>query len=361
MQLFTVGLNLLQPDGTLKLDPVGLPIPTYDNKTITEMAKIFTGWGFYSTNPSPNFRAEATNYLQPMMLYPAFHEDSAKTIVGGVPIPAAQGGVKDLKDTLDALFNHPNTAPFISRQLIQRLVTANPSPGYIYRVAQVFANNGQGVRGDLAAVTRAILMDYEARSRDVAATASFGKLKEPLLRATAVLRAFNGGANNGRIGIFNPESTLAQAALRAPTVFNFYEPNFIEPGTLAAAGLYAPEYQILNDTTAISMPNQYWNYIYATRSGMPGTTTTLNPNEATVGILLDNSMLALARTPQALVDYANLVLAAGALPKAVTDRFVTAISAMPNSTAATYGGTDLERVRSAIYLTVSVPQGAIQK
>ncbi|WP_414661302.1 DUF1800 family protein [Horticoccus sp. 23ND18S-11] len=361
MQLFTVGLVQLQPDGTLKLDPAGVPIPTYDNKTITEMAKVFTGFAFASANPTPNFRAEPTNYLQPMMLYPAFHDDSLKTIIGGVTLPANQGGAKDLKDALDTLFNHPNTGPFIVRQLIQRLVTANPSPGYIYRVAQVFANNGSGVRGDLGAVARAILMDYEARSSEVAATASFGKLKEPVLRATAILRAFNGGAHNGRIGFFNPESNLAQAPLRAPTVFNFYEPNFVQPGLLASAGLVAPEYQLVTDTTAISTPNQLWNFIYATRSGMPGTTTTLNPGEGTLGVLLDTSMLALARTPQALVDYVNLVMAAGALPKAVTDRFVTAIAAMPNSTATTYGATDIERVRSAIYLAIAVPQGAIQK
>jgi uncharacterized protein (DUF1800 family) len=361
MQLFTVGLNQLQPDGTLKLDPLGLPIPTYDNKTITEMARIFTGLAFYSANPVPNFRAEPTNYLQPMMMYPAFHDDGPKTIISGVTIPAGQGGVKDLKDALDALFNHPNTGPFISRQLIQRLVTSNPSPGYIYRVAQAFADNGRGVRGDLATVVRAILMDYEARSSAVAATASFGKLKEPLLRATAVLRAFNGGAHNGRVGVFNPEGSLAQAALRAPTVFNFFEPNYVHPGDLAAAGLVAPEYQLLTDTTAISTPNQLWNFIYATRSAMPGTTTTLNPAEGTVAVLIDSNILAMARTPQALVDYANLVLAAGALPKSVTDRFVAAISAMPNSTATALGATDIERVRSAIYLTVSVPQGAVQK
>ncbi|MBL9201206.1 MAG: DUF1800 family protein [Opitutaceae bacterium] len=361
MQLFTVGTNLLQPDGTLKLDPLGVPIPSYDNTTITEMAKIFTGWAYYSANPVPNFRGEPVNNMQPMMLYPAFHDDRPKTIIGGITIPANQGGAKDLKDTLDALVAHPNTAPFISRQLIQRLVTSNPSPGYVYRVAQVFTNNGAGVRGDLAAVTRAILMDNEARSNEVAATAAFGKLKEPLLRATAVLRAFNGGANNERFTITNPETTLAQAALRAPTVFNFFEPGFVQAGVLATAGLVAPEYQIITDTTAISMPNQLWNYIYAGRTGIPGTTSTLNPAEATVGVRFDNTILAMARTPQALVDYANLVLAAGSLPKAVTDRFVAAITAMPNSTAATFGATDLERVRSAIYLTISVPQGAIQK
>jgi len=361
MQLFSIGLNRLQPDGTLKLDPLGLPIPTYDNKTITETAKIFTGWSFSADTTNPNnFRGAAANYIAPMALFPTFHEDGAKTIVGGVQVPANQGGVKDMKDELDTLFYHPNTAPFISRQLIQRLVTGNPSPGYIYRVAQVFASNGSGVRGDLGAVVRAILTDYEARSTAIAGTASFGKLREPVLRATELLRAFGGTTNSGRITFFTPqtqENQLGQTPLHSPTVFNFFEPNFIQPGPLASAGLYAPEYQILNDSTALSLPNQLWNFIYANRS-------TTNAAENTIGLIYDSATLALARTPRPLVDYMNLVLAGGGISKTTTDRIVTAISAMPVGTVATptmTSGADVERVRSAIYLTVSVPQGAIQK
>ncbi|MBM3856068.1 MAG: DUF1800 family protein, partial [Verrucomicrobia bacterium] len=147
MQLFSIGLNELHPDGTLRLDPLGQPIPTYTQETIVQTAKVFTGWSFANATPGATanvnlFRGGAADYLNPMMLWPAFHDDTAKTIVGGRVLPAAQGGVRDLQDTLDALFTHPNTAPFISRQLIQRLVTSNPSPGYIYRVARVFANNG---------------------------------------------------------------------------------------------------------------------------------------------------------------------------------------------------------------------------
>jgi uncharacterized protein (DUF1800 family) len=359
MQLFSIGLNQLQPDGTLKLDPTGVPIPTYDQTTITEVAKVFTGWAFASdTTNANNFRGGAANYIAPMVLFPTFHEDRAKTIFNGIQIPANQGGAKDLKDFLDALVNHSNTGPFISRQLIQRLVTSNPSPGYVYRVAQVFANDGTGVRGNLGAVVRAILMDYEARSTAVAASASFGKLKEPLVRATALFRAFNGGSNAGRYQIFvtqNAEGALGQTPLHAPTVFNYFEPDYVQPGALAAAGLYAPEYQILNDSTAISQPNQLWNYIYANRQA--GT----NVYDLTLGIQLD-SLLPLARTPAALVDQANIILAAGGLPKSVTDRFVTAITAMPIGTGATFNtANDIERVRSALYLTVSVPQGAIQK
>ena len=218
------------------------------------------------------------------------------------------------------------------------------------------------MRGDLAAVVRAILTDYEARSPAIAASASFGRLKEPLLRSTAILRAFEGGANNGR---FNfpvsqfTESSLSQTAQHAPTVFNFFEPNFVSPGALAAAGLYAPEYQILNDTTSISIPNQLWNFVYANRTAG----TALNPAETSLGIRLD-SLIPLARTPSALVDRVNLILAGGAIPKTVTDRFVTAITGMPAGTTtapSTASAQDVERVRSAIYLAVSVPQGAIQK
>ncbi len=358
MQLFTLGLNQLQPDGTLKLDPTGFPIPTYDQKTITEVAKVFTGWAFFSdTTNVNNFRGAAANYLSPMVPFSAFHDDSAKTLFDGIQIPANQGPAKDLKDTLDALVNHANTGPFLARQLIQRLVTSNPSPGYVYRVAQIFANDGTGTRGNLGAVVRAILTDYEARSAAVAATAGFGKLKEPLLRATALLRAFDGTSNLGRYQMFvaqNTEGALGQTPLHAPSVFNFFEPNYVQPGLLAAAGLYAPEYQILTDTTAVGQPNQLWNFIYANRS----TTNTL---DATLGLRLD-SLLPLARTPQALVDQANLILAGGALPKAVSDRFVAALTAMPVGTGTAFTtANDIERVRSALYLTISVPQGAIQK
>lgn len=345
MQLFTIGLNQLQPDGSLKLDTSGRPIPTYDQKTISEMAKVFTGWQF--NNPAPtrnNFRAGggvSDDYMKPMTLNPNFHEDTAKTIVGNITLPANQGGAKDLADTLDALFQHPNTAPFISRQLIQRLVTSNPSSGYIARVAQVFANNGNGVRGDLGAVIKAILLDPEARSVETAQAPTFGKLKEPLLRVTALLRAFNASSENGRYAIGNPENALAQAALRSPTVFNFFEPAYVVPGALAAAGLYAPEYQIFTDTTAISVPNNLYSYIFNTRgptvigldlTGLPPTTPAIS-----------------------LVDHLNLVFCGGSMPQAERDRITTALTAMPRT------ATDLDKYRAAIYLTVSTQAAAIQK
>jgi len=353
MQLFSVGLNRLHPDGSLMLDLNGSPIPVYDQQTIAETAKVFTGWAFASTASNPSFYGATANYLEPMRMYPTYHDSGTKTIIGGQQLPANQGGLKDLQDTLDALFNHANTGPFISRQLIQRLVTSNPSAGYVYRVAQVFANNGAGVRGDLGAVVRAILSDYEARSISAAASATYGKLREPALRVTALLRGLGGDSNSGRIGITagNTDFNLAQTPVKAPTVFNFYEPAYVQPGLLAQAGLHAPEFQILTDNTAITVPNFLRGYLYANR-GL-GTDT---PNR-TIGFRLDAPTLALTATPQLLVDQLSLILAGGTLPSAATAHVVTAINAIPATTDANR----IERWRSAVYLILTTPAGAVQK
>lgn len=342
MQLFSIGLNQLQPDGTLKLSPNGQVINTYDNTTITQMARVFTGWSYFTETPATtSFTGGRADYINPMTLFASFHDDGEKTIVTGKAIPSNQGGLKDLKDTLDTLFNHPNTPPFIARQLIQRLVTSNPSPGYVYRVAKVFENNGAGVRGDLHAVAKAILLDYEARSALVAGSVGFGKLKEPVLRTTHLLRAFAARNNNGRYTIASLGS-LAQSPLQAQTVFNFFEPAYVLPGALAAAGLYAPEFQILTDTTAITIPNYLYGFITATRSA-----TTIAPDFA--------ELLPLARQSGTLMDQLNVLFCAGSMPTATRDRIVAALGAVPPSTS------DLDRVRTAVYLTTVTQQAAVQK
>lgn len=355
MQLFSIGLNELNPDGTLRLDAQGLPIPTYNQTTISEMAKVFTGWGYaQSYTTTPRFTAGASrrpngtypDYLEPMRLFADNHDNGAKTIVGGRVLPANQGGMKDLADTLDALVNHPNTGPFISRQLIQRLVTSNPSPGYVYRVAQVFANNGSGTRGDLAAVVRAILLDYEARSPVAADSLSYGKMREPLLRTTALFRTFSATSNTRRMPITNSNAQLAQMALSAPTVFNFFEPGYVQPGTLAAAGLHAPEFQIFTDTTAITVPNYLYTYLYANKP------TTVDSDTVYLDV---TGYTALAARPAELVDKLSLLLAGGGLSPASRTRIVSTLTAMPSST------TDVERVRSAAYLVLVSPEGATQQ
>ena len=342
LQLFTIGLNQLQPDGTLKLDGSALPMPTYDQAVVSQMAKVFTGWAFSNANPTTaNFRTSASNYILPMTLYSGWHDTTEKTIVGGQVLAAGRTGTQDLADTLDALFNHPNTGPFFSRQLIQRLVTSNPSPAYVYRVAQVFANNGAGVRGDLRAVIRAILTDYEARNSGVAANVGYGKLKEPLLRVTGLLRGTGVTTATGRYAINNANSQIAQAALSAPTVFNFFEPTYVQPGILAASGLTAPEYQILTATTAMSTPNYLYSFIF---------TTTYQ------GIAMDfSALLPLAAEPATLIARLNLLLAGNTLSAASQTRILTALNALPASATAT------DRVRTALYLIVTGAEAAIQQ
>jgi hypothetical protein len=316
-----------------------------------------------------------------MQLFPTYHDDTAKNLspVSSTPIPASQGGTKDLQLALDALFTHQNTPPFISKLLIQRLVTSNPSPAYVYRVAKVFENNGAGVRGDLGAVTRAILTDYEARSPSVAGNAAYGKLKEPLLRLTGLLRGFNASAASGRyLGyrvtvngtpitsttpkpatageittlyastrLDSVQSSIAEAALRSPTVFNYYHPDYVLPGALAAAGLVAPEFEITDDNYAISVPNFLRTFVLA---ALPKTTA--DPYTLTLDTTYEQTLLA---DPSALLDHLNRVLCAGTLPATAKTRILTALSSVPATTTAE------DKVKTAILLTLTTPASAIQR
>jgi len=343
-QLFTIGLNELQPDGTLMLDSTGLPIPTYDQNEIVQTANVFTGWGYYSTATNPSFYGTAANFDQPMMLYPAYHDNTQKTIVNNIVLPANEGGAADLKAELDALFNHPNTGPFICAQLIQRLVTSNPSPGYVYRVAQVFDNDGTGTRGNLAAVVKAILLDYEARSLTLAANSSYGKLKEPLLRMTAIYRAFGASAADGRFAIFNPQTNLDEAALRSPTVFNFFDPGYVQQGALASAGLLAPEFEITDASTTISVPNNIYSAIYYST---PPASTTITLNLA--------SLTANSTNPTAMVATLNQLLCANMMSTQTQQTIVSALQAAPSNTTAS------ALAQEALYLASTSPDAAVQR
>ncbi len=390
MQLFTIGLNKLQPDGTLILGEDGLPIPTYNQKTITEMAKIFTGWAYPSTSTNPTaFRTAGRNYYNPLQLFPDWHEDGAKDLspVRAAAVPAGQGGTKDLETALDALFEHQNTPPFIARRLIQRLVTSNPSPAYVYRVAQKFVNNGSGVRGDLAAVVRAILTDFEARSPLVAANPTSGKLKEPVLRLTAFLRAFNATANSGRYSghlvllnnvqitsastysttgpnpatassstlLTNTQTALAQAPLRSPTVFNFFGPDYVLPGPLAAAGLVAPEFEITDDTYATLVPNSLRSFVVANNVPAANANAT-QIAQASATLMPDYAFeQSLVNDIPALLSHLNLLLTQGTLAPEAQARIAAGLAALPATTNA------LDRVRSAVLLVLTSPDAAVQK
>jgi len=385
MQLFTIGLVQLQPDGTLALGIDGLPVSTYNQKTITEMAKVFTGFGYPSTNLT-QFRTASKNSISPMQIFASNHDDTGKDIspVSPVPIPAGQGGAKDLQAALDALFTHANTAPFISKLLIQRLVTSNPSPGYVYRVAQKFENDGTGKRGELSAVVRAILTDNEARSASVASNTTYGKLKEPLLRLTGLLRSFGATSTSGRfLGyrhavdgvpitsstplpatqgqistinsatlVYNAIGSISQAALRSPSVFNFYHPDYVLPGPLAAAGLVAPEFEITDDNFAISVPNYLRGFVTAVIPTSAGVPTAAAPYVLTLNTTYEQTLVA---TPPALLDHLSRVLCSGSLSDATRTRITSALAALPTTT------TPVDRVNTAILLVLTSQAAAIQK
>lgn len=272
MQLFTIGLVQLNLDGSVKKDGNGQPIPTYKQADVEGLARVFTGFS-HAHDPSDSgdydffYGAGGQDSTRPMEPWQAFHDTGAKQIVGNTPIPAGLAALPELRMALDVLFNHPNVGPFIGRQLIQRLVTSNPSPAYVQRVATVFNDNGRGVRGDLYAVLRAILLDAEARKGNVSLPESFGKLREPLLRATQVWRAFDAVGKNGRYDFWNPEYPLAQAPLRSPSVFNFFRPGF-QPVALIGTGLVCPECQITNEASVTELLNQVDSFAYHYRTSL---------------------------------------------------------------------------------------------
>ena len=278
MQLFSIGLYELKIDGTYKLDSNGDRIPSYDNNDIKELAKVFTGLGAGGiqewvdwTGGQPVFGLGiwATDRTVPMQMYEAQHEQGAKQLFGGThTIPAGQTGMQDIEDAIDILYNHSNVGPFMARRLIQRLIKSNPSPDYIKRVATVFNNNGQGVRGDMYAVFKAILLDPEARTCDALEVNNPGRLREPVMRLTSLLKAFpldNIGNNYWEAGV-QLNNHLGQQTLASPTVFNFYLPDYQPNGPIGDANLVAPEFQIYNTQTSIGYINKIndwtnWDFI----------------------------------------------------------------------------------------------------
>lgn len=261
LQLFTIGLYKLHPDGSLQLDTLGLPIETYNQNVIKGFAQVFTGWTHANQNRSEEWRFywPEPDWRHPMEVWNDHHSTGTKLLLDGVVLPAGQSPQTDLSAALDNIFQHPNVGPFLCRGLIQRLVTSNPSPAYVYRCGQAFANNGSGVRGDMKAVLRAILLDWEARSPDVLNQQGYGKIKEPILRFVSLLRAL--GAQppaDGRFRYYwqsSAEWGLNQSPLQSPTVFNFFDPGYSQPGEIAEAGLASPELQIINETSVFGSAN----------------------------------------------------------------------------------------------------------
>lgn len=360
MQLMTIGLYQLNPDGTVKTDGSGRPIPTYTPEDISGLAKVFTGYSYYSPNPTNStFRGGQRNAdwaVRPMIPYAAFHSTSAKSFLGvTIPASATADPAGDLKIALDTLFNHPNVGPFIGRQLIQRLVTSNPSPAYVQRVAAVFNNNGKGVRGDMAAVVRAILLDPEARDPSRAADPNAGKLREPLVRMANWARAFGATSASGAwlIGSTSGNTSLGQTALTSPSVFNFFRPGYSPPNTrVGAAGLVAPEFQIVDEVTVAGYLNTMQTTIDTGIGTRSGGVSDVRADYA--------PLVALAGDVDALVSRVDLLLTHGQMTATTRSRIVQAVGGVtvPAATGTNQAAVNTaltNRAKLAIYMTMASP------
>ncbi len=348
MQLFSIGLILRNPDFSPKLDADGQPLATYDQAMVSAYAKVFTGWS-YSTgfNSNPLGANWSPAEYQPLVCYEARHDESSKTLLGGA---IAAGGPdsceSDLATGLQAIAHHPNVAPFISRQLIQRFTTSNPSPAYIARVSAVFNDNGQGVYGDLGDVLVAVLTDPEARYGVAPPPQVFGKAREPLLKLTALWRYYGAVAGNGLYAFSNPQKAYVQRPLGALSVFNFYLPDYLPPGEMGDAGLFGPEFQILNENSVVAMTND----LTARAGAYLG-----NPANDAQTIALDLSPLtALASDPAALVDALDHDLLYGSMSASMRSTLIDMVAALPT-------GNPIGRVTGALQVLLASPEFAIQK
>jgi uncharacterized protein (DUF1800 family) len=338
MQLFTLGTAMLNPDGSVQLDSNNIPIPSYSQDQVEAFARAYTGWTYPLTPGNTQQTYNPSYWVGPMVAVDSNHDMLAKQLLqysgasGGGMLPAGQSSVQDLNGALDNIFNHPNVGPFVCSELIQHLVTSNPSPAYVQRVAAVFANNGSGVRGDMKAVITAILMDTEARRGDDPATAvaTDGHLQEPILLITGLLRAFDATSDGSSLSFY--ASNMGQNPLFSPSVFNFYSPSYVIPGTT----MLGPEFQILTTATSLNRVNWINSFAFGTFGG---------------GSVDFSSYAAQATNPGTLVDSLNALLMHGSMSSDMKSAIVTAIQAVPaGSTQAS------QQAKTAIYLVGSSSQ-----
>lgn len=350
MQLFTIGLYMLNKDGTPKLDSDGNKIPTYDQDIVVAYAHVFTGWNFAGLSDWYEWK-EDFDYESPMEAYPDFHDMDSHTLLQGKVLPANKTPREALDYALDTIFDHPNVGPFISKQLIQKLVTSNPTPAYVKRVTKIFNNNGKNVKGDLGAVVRAILMDDEARNGHLKAPTIYGKLREPLLRVTGLWRAFHGAAATGKYEFSWILGAMKQAPLEAPSVFNFYSPTFSQPGPISDAGYLSPEFQMYDESATISMTNNMYALIYWRIKG--------NDDYDIDTIVLDlDEEIAMVNEVDKLLDKLNLIIMAGTMSTELRDAVKEMI--MEHGENSGDWHTSM-KVADAIFLMLNSPEAIIQK
>jgi uncharacterized protein (DUF1800 family) len=333
LQLFSIGLAELNPDGTPQLDGNGIPVPTYTQDTIIGFAHVFTGWT-YPTKPGNQAKFFNPEYYGgPMIPIDSHHDTGTKLLLNGVTLPAGGTTQSDLTAALQNIFSHPNVGPFISKQLIQHLVTSNPTPDYVSRITAVFNDNGSGVRGDMKAVVNAILMDAEARRGDDATQlqSSDGHLKEPVLFMLNLLRAMNATSDGSNLD--NYASNMKEEPFESPTVFNFYPPDNAIPGTT----LLGPEFRIFNSTTSVARINFVNSLVY----NNVGSNTKTDIS----------SYVGLAPNPGELVDSLASVLLHGQISDNARNTIISTISNITDNT---------QRAKTALYLIGSSSQFQVE-
>ena len=336
MQLFTIGIDALNDDGTLQLDGNGNPIPNYTEAQVQAFARAYTGWTYATASggASTTFPNGTANYFAPMAAVESKHDTTAKILLNGTTLPANQTAEQDLAGALTNIFNHPNVGPFVCKQLIQHLVTSNPSPAYVARIAAVFANNGSGVRGDMQAVIRAILEDTEARAGDTNPLQDGGHLREPILWITNFLRAMgftNTDANGSYYSLSGQSAALSEEPYRSGSVFNFFPPSYVIPQTTFSA----PEFDLENSATAILR-------LSLANTMASNKITGFNVDLSATGTL---GQIAAASSAN-LVDTLGVMFMHGQMPTDMRTEMLNSISGLNTA----------EQVRVAVYLVITSSQ-----
>jgi uncharacterized protein (DUF1800 family) len=342
MQLFSIGLWKLNADGTQMLDTAGNPIPTYGLAEISGLAHAFTGWT-YPTLPGQTLRTHnPRNYLGSMTGVESNHDTGSKLLLNGYTLPAGGSTLADVQAVVHNVFTHPNLGPFIGRQLIQKLVTSNPTPAYVARVTAAFNDNGLGVRGDMKAVLRAILTDPEARG-DRKLDTQFGKLREPAVFLASLARMLN--AQTDGVYLRYASGALAQNIFYSPTVFNYYAAD----NTLSGSNVLAPEFDIYDSASALNRSNVTYSLLYSTR---------INPDPnvyGAIGTTLDlTAFQAVASDANALADKLDRLLMHGTMSAEMRASIVNAVNAITASDS-------LNRARMGLYLVYISPQYQVER
>jgi len=366
MQLFTIGLNELNIDGTVQTNGNGDPIPTYDNTDIQEFAKIFTGLSWQDHDQFFRWPRADSSYTMDLKMFNDYHEPGVKNLLNGYQVPDRNpvDGNADITDALDNIYDHDNIGPFVSKHFIRRLVTSNPSPGYVQRVATVFNDNGGGTKGDLAAVVKAILLDPEARDCENANNPTYGMLREPFVRYMQINQAFDANTSSGnyRNAMYSVQMHLEQKPFTSPSVFNFFQADYAPIGPIDSLNMVAPEFQITNSKTLSGFINGLYEWVIDDNIAdewdlFGGEDNDGYADEIASLDISDELMYTDDNELHVLVDRLNLILAQGRLSAEAEQKIIDTLKAFDNETAEDQ---DL-RVRLAIYLVMCSPEYLINR